>query len=279
MRGISKRFLKRARPALRRYQRILKDSRDRDINESDTVTIIGDFLSDVLGFDKYKEISSEHAVRGTFCDLAVTVGSRVRFLIEAKAIGKDLRDNHLRQVVDYGANEGIEWVILTNGAIWQAHRIRFEKPIGHDEVFSVNLLEEDGKDALERLFVISREACGTDAIDLFYRRKAASSRFVLGNLLLTDRVVAIVRREIRRLVKGVTIGNAEIAERLRNEVIKRDVLEGEHAADAMAMLKRGGRRRARKSAPIPAPAATATKPAVIIQSKPAGSVAEVSGRP
>jgi hypothetical protein len=45
-----------------------------------------------LGYDKYKEVSSEQAIRGTYDDRVVTVDGRKRFLIEGKAIGVELKD-------------------------------------------------------------------------------------------------------------------------------------------------------------------------------------------
>jgi hypothetical protein len=124
---VSKRFLDRAKSGLRRYQKILESARARDVGESDTCVVISDFLADVLGYDKYSEVTTEFAVKSTFCDLAIRVGGRLRFLIEVKSAGTDLKENHLRQAVDYAANEGVEWVLLTNGVMWKAHRIRFEQ--------------------------------------------------------------------------------------------------------------------------------------------------------
>jgi hypothetical protein len=91
-------------------------ARSRDVGESDTVLIATDFLADVLGYDKYSEITAEFVIRSTFCDLAIRTNGQLRFLIEVKAIGTDLKENHLRQAADYGANQGADWVLLTNGA-------------------------------------------------------------------------------------------------------------------------------------------------------------------
>ena len=68
------------------FQRVLADAKDRDVNESDTVTIITDILSDVLGYNKYSDITSEQAIRGTYCDLAVKHDGKVQFLIEVKGM-------------------------------------------------------------------------------------------------------------------------------------------------------------------------------------------------
>lgn len=242
-----------------KYRKVVEGARSRDVNESDTVVIIGDFLRDVLGYERYQEITSEMAIRGTFCDLAVKIDGRVRYLIEAKAIGKDLKDNHLRQAVDYAAKEGVEWVILTNGAQWHVHKVRFEKPINHDLVLSLDLLDPLIKpaDLLERAYLMSREACASEAIDDYQRHQEATSRFVIAQVLLGDTAVGVVRRELRRLAPGLKITDVEVAEVLRNEVIKRDTLEGDKATAAQALVKRALRRRARESANTAGATATA----------------------
>ena len=129
MASIPKSVSNRMKSEVPRFKRVLKNAAHRDVNESDTVTIITDMLAGIFGFDKYEEITSEQAIRGTYCDLAIQVDGSVEYLIEVKAIGLDLKENHLRQAVNYGANMGISWVVLTNGRQWEIHRIRFEKPI------------------------------------------------------------------------------------------------------------------------------------------------------
>src|SRR6185503_419403 len=79
---VSKRFLDRARGNLRKYQKAFEGARSRDVGESDTCVIISDFLADVLGYDKYNELTTEFAIRSTFCDLAIKVDGRLQYLIE-----------------------------------------------------------------------------------------------------------------------------------------------------------------------------------------------------
>lgn len=50
---------------LRKYQRVLESARKRDVNESDTSVIVKDMLSDLLGYDKYEEVTTELAIRST----------------------------------------------------------------------------------------------------------------------------------------------------------------------------------------------------------------------
>lgn len=49
------------------------------------MTIVKDLLSEVFGFDKYAELTSE-LIRGTYCDLAVKLDGKPRVLIEVKAM-------------------------------------------------------------------------------------------------------------------------------------------------------------------------------------------------
>jgi len=63
---------------IKKFQPILLKAFDKDINESDTVTIISDMLSEVFGYDKYTEITTEYAVKKTYCDLALRVDGNPR---------------------------------------------------------------------------------------------------------------------------------------------------------------------------------------------------------
>jgi len=244
---VSKRFLDRAKSNLRRYQKVLASAHSRDVNESDTSVIVSDFLADMLGYDKYSEVTTELAIKSTFCDLAIRVGGKIQFLIEVKSIGTDLRENHLRQATDYAANQGIEWVLLTNGARWSAHRVRFEQPIQTEEVFSVDLLDEacGPKDVLGKLYLISKEAASTAAIEAYLRRKEATSRYVLAQLLLGEPTVKLLRRQLRQLFPGLKVSEGDLEELMRAEVLKRDALEGDRAAAAAKMVRRLTRRRER----------------------------------
>jgi hypothetical protein len=97
--AVSAKVATRISTQLKKYQTVLKAAEQRDISEADIVTIIADMLADVFGYDKYKEVISEHSIRGTSVDLAVTVGEKKRFLIEAKAINIELKDQHVKQAV------------------------------------------------------------------------------------------------------------------------------------------------------------------------------------
>ena len=235
-----KRVADRLARSIGRFQQVLQLARDRDVNEADTVSIIKDMLADVFGYDKYVDITSEFAVRGTFCDLAIKIENKVEYMIEAKAIGLELKDSHLRQAIEYGSNTGVPWVILTNGASWRLYKIRFEKPINYDLVCSIDFMELDPKNEehLNRLYLFCKEGLSKDAREQYHEKLLVVNRFVLGALILGDEILGAIRRELRKLSDGVLVDTEEISQVLANEVLKRDVLEGEEAVKAQARVRR-----------------------------------------
>ncbi|HJQ37468.1 MAG TPA: type I restriction enzyme HsdR N-terminal domain-containing protein [Thermoanaerobaculia bacterium] len=187
MAAIPKRVAERLAAGLKRYQPILDSARARDVNESDTSMIVSDVLADLFGFDKYTEITRELCIRGTYCDLAVRIDQKFRFLLEVKAIGIELKEQHVKQAVDYAANQGIEWVALTNGVNWQVFRVSFGKPIDKELVVDLNLslLNHKSDDDLAKLFLLSRESIVKSALEEYHDQKQAMSKFVLAAAILS----------------------------------------------------------------------------------------------
>jgi hypothetical protein len=114
-------------------------------------------------------------------------------------------------------------------------------------VFVIDLLDPNAKASqlIERLYLISREASNGGEIAEYYQRKEATSRYVLAQLMLSAATLGILRRQLRQRFPGLRITEEAIADLLRNEVVKRDALEGEKATAAERMIKRGNRRAAK----------------------------------
>lgn len=244
---IPKRVSERLSKQIGNFQKILADARHRDVNESDTVIIITDMLSEVFGWNKYTEITSEQAIRGTFCDLAVTVEGAVQYLIEVKAVGMSLKENHMRQAIGYGANHGIPWVVLTNGISWEVYRIVFEQPISHDLVFSFDFLELSARkrDDQELLYLLCRSGISKDAIKDYHERVQVVNRFVIAAIIQSEQSLSLIRRELKRTAADTKVSIEEIRAILP-DVLKRDVLEGDAANQAKKQVTRGSQKLLRK---------------------------------
>ena len=248
---IGKRTEDRIKTALPRFQKVIGLAKARDLNESDTVAIITDILAEVFGYDKYLEVTSELAIRGTYCDLAIKLGDKFQYLIECKAIGTDLKEAHLRQAIGYGANKGIQWIILTNGTDWQIYRLRFEQPIAWDLVtrFDLSAVSAKNDADMEKLVIVTKEGVEKDAREELYDKSQCVNRFVVGAMLLSEPLVAALKRELRKFGDGIAIEDAEIVALLRESVLRRDLLDGEEAAAAASKIARHFRHAAKKPAP------------------------------
>ena len=236
---------------IKRFQPVLALAKTRDLNESDTVTIVTDILSEIFGYDKYSEVTSEYAIRNTFVDLAIKLDGVLSMLIEVKAIGLELKDTFVKQAVDYAVNQGVDWVLLTNGAIWRAYKVSFTKPIDQELVLELDLqgVSHKNKDDIETLFLLTKEGQLKSSLGEYQTQRQALSRYSLSALILSDTIVDAIRRELRRLSPGVRIEQDEIRAVLSQEVLKREVVEGDKADEARRKVNRvaGKTQRARSN--------------------------------
>ena len=165
-------------------------------------------------------------------------------MVEVKAIGLELKDAHVKQAIDYAANQGVDWVILTNGICWRIYKVTFAKPIDQELVleFDLSTLSHKAERDVEILYLISREGWAKAAIGDFHTQKQALSRFFLGAMILSDPVLQLIRRELRRVSPDVRIDVDEIRNVLTEEVIKREVMEGDKADEARRKINRAAAR-------------------------------------
>jgi len=243
--------LKRFTSAVPKFRKILGQAKERDVNESDTVTIVTDMLEEIFGFDKYSEITREYAIQGTYCDLAIKTDKSVDYLIEVKAIGLGLKDNHLKQAVNYASREGIRWVVLTNGIEWQIHRVTLDAKVTSEELCSINMIEVNPKngDDASLLFLLCKRSLIKDNIDKFYEHKQSFNRYTVGALLTTEAVASVVRREIRKIKPGVKVSVEDIQTVVNEEVLKREIIDSESGVEAQKVVRKFYRSQSRS--PIP----------------------------
>ena len=277
MAKLSSKVAPRIATELKKYQGILSSLQKRDVSEADTVTVINDMLSDICGYDKYLHVTGQLAIRGTFVDLAVRVDDEIRFLIEVKAIGIELKDGHVKQAIDYAANEGIEWVVLTNGVNWRIYKVHFGQPIERILVCDFDAIEASAKgpEALECFGNLSFEGFSKNTMAEFLLHKQVTNKFTVAAVLQSDFVLEVLRREIRRMSSGVKVETEYLKSLLRDEVIKRDLIEGEEAKAAVQNIRRLQKAATKKKAGVkvvddaptvaPVEDASATPPRAIVE--------------
>ncbi|OJF10424.1 hypothetical protein BG844_32285 [Couchioplanes caeruleus subsp. caeruleus] len=189
----------RVRTAVRRFSKPLADLVARDANEGDTRLLVTDFLCEGLGYDKYEDLTTEYQVKGEFADYGVRIDRQLTAFIEVKRCATKLNAKHLRQVEMYAVNEGVEWMVLTNGQVWQVYHLTAGLPVVIDLALEVDLLGDGGPAHKgDALFPLSKEAFKRRVIDDLWRAKAATSPKSLASVLLSDAVLESARKELRR---------------------------------------------------------------------------------
>jgi predicted type IV restriction endonuclease len=161
-------------------------------------------------------------------------------LIEVKAVGTELKDNYVKQAVDYAANQGVDWVLLTNGITWRVYHVIFDKPINQELLIDIDFcsLSPRSQEDIEHLFLWCKEGWARSVLGEYHTQRQALNRFFLAATVLSDPVLAVIRRELRRLSPNVRIEIEEIKAALTEEVIKREVMEGDKADEARRKITR-----------------------------------------
>lgn len=210
----------RMKAAIRKFSKPLADLVARDANEGDTRLLVTDMLCDGFGFDKYAELTTEYRVKGEFADYGIRLDKELIAFLEVKLVATKLAAKHLRQVETYAVNEGVEWVILTSGVVWQVYHITGGLPIVVDLALEVDLLgEETLPQKANQLYDLTKESLKRRQIDTLWQAKRATSPKSLAKVLCSDAVVTAIRKELKRSTAQSVI-EVEIV-RLLNETILR----------------------------------------------------------
>lgn len=224
----------RIRTGLRTMAKPLSGLIERDANEGDTRHLVTDFLCDVLGFDKYEDLTTEYQVKGEFADYGVRIDKQLSAFIEVKRVTTKLGPKHLRQVEVYAINEGVEWGILTNGNDWHVYHLAPAAPrasgsppsgplVDVDLTLQVSLIgTETPSQKVNKLFNLSREAMKRHLMDELWKAQRATSPKALAAVLSSGPVVDAIRKEIKRRT-GHNATAVDIAETLKTQVIRADL--------------------------------------------------------
>lgn len=214
----------RVRATIRRFSKPLLDLVERDANEGDTRLLVTDFLCDGLGFDKYEDLTTEYQVKGEFADYGIRIEKQLIAFIEVKRCTQKLGARHLRQVQMYAVNEGVEWMILTNGQVWQVWHLTGGLPVVVDLALEVDLLGEGTiAQKVDSLFHLSKDAIRRRLLDELWKAKAATAPKSLATIVLSDSVIEAVRKELRRQT-AYNVDLTELRRVLSNEVIRSELL-------------------------------------------------------
>jgi hypothetical protein len=185
--------------SIKDYKKKFLDKPLGDLDESGTRILINHFLTEMLCYETLTEVKTEYMIKGTYADYMIQIGGKRHFLVEVKALSLSLSANHLRQSINYGANEGIDYVLLTNGLSFELYKVLFEKPISQELIFSFNLSDlSDLKSIVDQLQYLHKEAVLKNGLDVLWDRYLALSPKNLSKILYSSEVVKFLQKELRR---------------------------------------------------------------------------------
>lgn len=176
--------------------------RVKKLDESGTRLMINALLTEVLGYRPIDEVKTEYMIRGSYADYVIELKGKRPFLVEAKALSLELSDKHLRQATTYGAFEGIDWALVSNGRHYQLYKIIWGKPIESRKVFSVDLADPKRfKESVEMLQYLHKDSVTSKGLDQLWKKTIALDAPSLAGLLYAPTVLNYLKRTLRTRYK------------------------------------------------------------------------------
>jgi len=115
-------------------------------------------------------------------------------------------------------------------------------------------------DAIEYLGMFAKEGWQRARLAEHHAHRQALSKYTLAAVILSEPVLDVMRRQLRRISVDTKISEEDLRKSLQADVLKREVLEGDKATAAARQVSRAEGRALRKSkdeeAEKPAPAAS-----------------------
>lgn len=206
--------------SLREYRKKwLGKSKGKSLNEADTRICVNDFLTEVLGYQVHEEIKTEYAIRGQYADYVIQLKRKKQFVVEVKAMEIDLTSKHLLQASHYAADEGIDWILLTNGMSLELHRVLFSKPVSDVQIFKFDLSDlsqiEKASDAIVNL---TKRAVEKGELEEYWKRFDALSPTKLVRTIYTEEIIGAIRRKIKK-DSGMNFDQADVLSAVHELVI------------------------------------------------------------
>ena len=242
MAKIPHKIQERIKAALRRFKPLLKAARERDAGRADTATLALDLLSELFGYDRYSEITSELDNKESVFDFSIQTEGQPRMLVRVSPIGMAPDDRYLLATAQYAQMNGVDWITMTNGIAWQVHHVEDvganapETPV----VLAFDLLKmQPGREAhLGTIHLLTREGHDKAGLSHFKLRLEMTNRHYLGAMVLSDAVVASVRRELQKLNPDLRVTPAELRENLVKGVLRPDIVQSNETRSLMVHLQK-----------------------------------------
>jgi len=215
----------RIRKGIARYAGILQQAAEQGANEANTSAIVHAMLAELLGYDRFFELTGEYEVRGHWADWAVRVDNNIWFFVEVKAVSAKLRDRDLMQVVAYARQYDIPWAILTNGQVWQCHHVASGEDVA--SFFEVRLLdaEQPVREKVDFFYLLSKEGFSRGTLQGVWQESQRLRPDYLARLLVSESVLTEVRRLVHKDHTGRRLDLRELRDAIERHVLRGDLVD------------------------------------------------------
>lgn len=192
-----------------------------------------DVLVTALGYT-VEDLDFEVSAGKGKIDIAIKHEGNVVLVIECKKPGT-LPPVARKAAISYAATRSANWAAVTNGQIWELHRVipvTGQDPQGI-EIFNISLLDDDGLSTydVERMYLLTKRALVKGETEKEFHRARCLSDERLLEALLSDKAVTAIRRTLHLSYKkahkeSVKLTNDEVYDALK-ALIRPDDLEGD----------------------------------------------------
>jgi hypothetical protein len=244
---------KSIRYAIRDAQNMVRALEKSDGNEAETRRRVERMFDTLMGYDVFKHITREHAVRGAgeteHCDFVIQVeegpNPKPEIMVELKRVGIDLAPKHVGQAAGYAINKGCEWVLLTNSKDWRLYHVTFGQPPETKLVQTWNLFDEDFGKLASMFDTISYRNVRKGNLDqLWQKASVLTPRSVLSAILSEDSV-KLLRKRLKSSA-GVPVSPEDVVKAVRRMLNEASGAEMENIRISIPE----GRNRIRKDKPV-----------------------------
>ncbi len=216
------------RRAILDARRMIQEAEKNDCNEAETRRRIERMFESLMGYDVFKHLSRERAVRGAgeteHVDFAIQLAqgeeAKPVIMVEIKRVNVDLARKHLRQISSYAINAGCEWTLLTNSREWKLYHVSFGQPPITKLIHSWNLITDDVAVLAKRFELISFKSIRKGALDEVWQKANVLTPRNLLQAILSEGSIKLLRRELKK-ESGVLLSLEDVISgirRLLNEV-------------------------------------------------------------
>lgn len=183
---------------IQEYTETYLGKKNLELDESSTRLMINYLLSKILGYIELVDIKTEFRISEKYADYVIQIKRKKHFIIEVKAISLDLSDKHFRQALEYAANEGVEYIILTNGRQLNVYRVLFRKPILSKKILSVDFIKQNPEEVAESLIYISKENVLDGELKNYWKKFEVLEPEKLCKILYKKKIISLITKELKQ---------------------------------------------------------------------------------